>query len=165
MISRRKLDCGSCSWCCFLMAVPDINKPACLWCEHADRPHGGCQIYDKPEKPRACTDFMCLWRASQERLAITDRQTMEERPDRSGVMFYDALDEEQPNTIYAHVQPDRPGAWQEPLPKARIDLILSRGGSVHVIIGYRRIVLEPGKLPETREDDGAAARTALRRIA
>lgn len=165
MISRRKLDCGSCSWCCFLMAVPDLNKPACLHCEHEDRPHGGCKIYDQPEKPQACTDFMCLWRASQDWQAIDDRQSIEERPDRCGVMFYDALDEDQPNIVYAHVRPDRPGAWQNSLPQARINLVLSRGGTVHVIIGYRRIILEPGQPPVTQEDDGSAARTAFRRIA
>ena len=158
-----KHDCGSCSVCCFLMAVPDIAKPACVWCEHALRPHGGCGVYDSPEKPAACTDFRCLWLASQDRRR-SDQMSPDLRPDRSHAMFYDARDEEEPDTLYLHVFPSDPGAWQRPQVRAHLDMVLARGCTVHVIIGYRRIILKQGEEPVSRED-GAAARTALRRVA
>lgn len=170
-MTRSVADCGSCSACCYLMAVPSLNKPACIWCEHASRPHGGCTIYNQPEKPQECDDFMCLWRASQER-SIGDRMPYELRPDRSKVMFHDALavypvDHDVPvddqNIMYVHVFPEHPGAWLNPAAKAHIDMVLARGCKVHVIIGPRRIKLEGGN-PPLSTDDGAAVRTALRTI-
>ena len=162
MISRPVASCGACSMCCFLMAVPDIDKPACLHCEHELRPHGGCRIYDQPEKPEACSDFKCLWLVSQGR-RLDDRMPSELRPDRAKAMFHDARDEDNPNVLYVHVHPDYPGAWLNPSVKSHVDLVLGRGCSVHVIVGMRRIVLEPGK-PPVSGDDGAAARTALRQL-
>jgi hypothetical protein len=83
------------------------------------------------------------------------------RPDRAGVMFHDARNDD--NTLYVHVDPARPNAWRwEPI-LGHINAVLGRGCGVHVIIGHRRIVLELGKPPVTR-NDGAAARTALRAI-
>ena len=144
------------------MAVPDLNKPACVHCEHEARPHGGCKVYATPEKPQACTDFSCLWLVSQSR-PFEERMIYGVRPDRSHVMFHDARDEDNPNTLYVHVDPAHPEAWRwEPI-LDHINAVLGRGCAVHVIIGWRRIVLELGKAPVTR-DDGAAARTALRVI-
>ncbi len=167
MLPARKVpiqDCGSCSMCCFLMAVPDLDKPSCIWCTHAERPHGGCGVYNQPEiKPQACTDFSCLWLISQNRRP-EERMAYSIRPDRSGVLFHDARDDENPNTLYVHVDPAHPEAWKwEPI-QDHINMVLRKGCAVHIIIGWRRIVLELGKPPVTR-DDGAAARTALRAIA
>jgi hypothetical protein len=122
------------------MAVPDLNKPSCIWCAHAERPHGGCRVYDKPEKPQACTDFACLWLVSQGR-SETDRMPDVMRPDRSGVVFHDARNGD--NTLYVNVAPEHPEAWQLPMIKAHIDMVLDRGCKVSVIIGGRRIELEP----------------------
>ena len=156
-------DCGACSFCCFVMAVPDINKPACIWCQFADMPHGGCKVYNTPEKPEACTSFKCLWLVSQERPA-EERMVYGVRPDRSRVMFHDARDEDNPNVMYVHVDPAHPGAWRWAPIIDHINQVMRRGCAVHVIIGMRRIVLELGKEPVTSED-GAAARTALRALA
>lgn len=153
--------CGACSMCCYLMAVPDLNKPACVWCEHAERPHGGCTVYNQPEiKPQACTDFACLWLISQFRPRL-EQMLPAIRPDRAGIMFHDARDGE--NTLYVHVDPTRPDAWRAPAILDHIQFVQSRGCAVHVIIGPRRIVLELGK-PLVTRNDGAAARTALRAV-
>ena len=85
------------------------------------------------------------------------------RPDRSHVVFHDARDEENPNILYLHVDPAHPDAWQWAPIQDHINHVLRNGCEVHVIIGYRRIILSLGKEPVTR-DDGAAARTALRAI-
>ena len=152
---KPTVGCGSCSLCCFLMAVPDIDKPSCLWCEHTERPHGGCRIYDQPEKPEACTAFKCLWLASQSR-KLDDRMPYGLRPDRCMVMFHDALatlpaDHEVPekdrNVMYVHVHPDHPGAWLNPEVQAQIGLVLSRGCKVKVHIGQRTLTLGPNGRP------------------
>ncbi len=158
------VDCGSCSMCCFLMAVPDINKPAAIWCEHCDRPHGGCKVYNQPDvKPQACSDFACLWLVSQSRPAA-ERMIYGVRPDRAKVMMHDARDEDNPNVMYVHVDPAHPAAWRWSPVLDHIQQVMRRGCAVHIIIGHRRIVLELGRDPVT-SDDGAAARTALRAIA
>lgn len=143
------------------MAVPDIGKPACIHCEHEARPHGGCLIYDKPEKPEACTSFRCIWLVSQDRRP-EERMIYGLRPDRSKIMMHDARNGD--NTLYVHVDPAHPSAWRTPAILDHVNLVMSRGCAVHVIIGHRRIVMELGREPVT-SDDGAAARTELRAIA
>lgn len=155
-------DCGSCNLCCRLLAVPDLQKPACIWCEHAGRPHGGCAIHAAPEFPQACRDFHCLWLVSQSHPPAR-RWILGLRPDRSAVVFHDARNPDDPNTLYVHVDPDKPEAWQWEPVMAEIDMVRKAGGSVHVIIGMRRIVLEPDAAPQYR-DDGAAARMPLRQV-
>ena len=156
-------DCGACSACCYLMAVPDIQKPACVHCAHEARPHGGCLVYGTDAKPQACSDFACLWLVSQSR-PTAERMIYGVRPDRSKVMMHDARDEDNPNVMYVHVDPAHPGAWRWAPILDHINQVMRRGCAVHIIIGMRRIVLELGKEPVTR-DDGAAARTALRALA
>lgn len=140
--------CGACSACCYLLAVPDIDKPTCLWCQHAERPHGGCKIYDQPEKPQACDDFACLWLVSQNRRP-EERMLPAIRPDRSKVMFHDARDGDKPNVMYVHVFPSHPTAWRSPAILDHINMVVDRGVEVQVIIGTRRIKLALGKEPET----------------
>lgn len=137
--------CGSCSFCCFVMAVPDIGKPACVWCTHAKRPHGGCAVYGTEEKPGACDDFACLWLVSQSR-APEERFIPGMRPDRSKVMFHDARIEGQ-NVMYVHVDPAHPGAWQWEPVQDHIKMVLDRGCGVEVIIGHRHIKLDSTGVP------------------
>lgn len=162
MLSDPAPGCGSCNLCCNLMAVPDLHKPACVWCDHAGRPHGGCDIHGKPEFPGACASFHCLWLVSQSR-PPRQRWIMGLRPDRSGVVFHDARDPGDPNTLYVHVDPERPDSWQWEVVQSEIEMVLAGGGTVHVVIGLRRIVLDPNAPPQYRED-GAAVRTALRQV-
>ena len=161
-MSNLTADCGACSFCCFVMAVPDLlNKPACVWCQFAERPHGGCSVYGTDAKPQACSDFKCLWLVSQSRPAA-ERMIYGVRPDRAKVMMHDARNGD--NTLYVHVDPAHPAAWRWSPILDHINAVMRRGCAVHIIIGLRRIVLELGKEPVT-SDDGAAARTALRAIA
>lgn len=56
--------CGSCTMCCKLMGVPELDKPPGEWCKHCD-PKVGCTIYD--DRPESCKDFECLWLQAQSR--------------------------------------------------------------------------------------------------
>jgi uncharacterized protein len=60
MMTERR--CGTCSLCCKLPYVRELNKPIDTWCPHARPGHGGCAIY--PERPPRCRDFICGWFAS-----------------------------------------------------------------------------------------------------
>src|SRR5258708_34908707 len=50
--------CGSCSMCCYVMGVEDIDKPKSQWCRHC-KPGKGCSIYDN--RPATCKTFACMW--------------------------------------------------------------------------------------------------------
>ena len=163
-------DCGSCSACCFLMSVPVLNKPSCVWCEHAERPHGGCRVYDRPEKPRECTDFRCLWLVSQTRRR-EERMPYMLRPDRCGAMLHDAAAyasveaDVDPNILYVHVDPTRPAAWREPSLLAHIEMVRSRGCRVEVVIGERRLLLEPSGSSSSRDDGSSMRMVSVKEVA
>jgi len=54
-----KRTCGSCSLCCKLPYVRELNKSIDTWCKHASPGRGGCLIY--PDRPSSCRGFICGW--------------------------------------------------------------------------------------------------------
>jgi hypothetical protein len=52
-------ECGSCSLCCKLIAVVELNKSVGQWCRHCAPGKGGCLIYD--DRPPSCRGFHCSW--------------------------------------------------------------------------------------------------------
>lgn len=55
-------ECGSCSLCCKLVKVDELNKPAGQWCKHCLPKAGGCQIHGS--HPANCQKFSCVWLTS-----------------------------------------------------------------------------------------------------
>jgi hypothetical protein len=51
--------CGTCSLCCKLTYIPELNKSIDTWCRHARPGAGGCSIYS--ERPTSCQSFVCGW--------------------------------------------------------------------------------------------------------
>jgi len=94
-------DCGECSLCCKLIAVPGLAE-AGEWCPYCEpgRKEGGCTIHDS--RPPFCKGYHCFWRAE----SWPDKY----RPDKCKVIF-EAL----PGvfTILISVDPARPDAWKE----------------------------------------------------
>ena len=52
-------ECGSCSLCCRVFEIAELNKPAHTWCQHCRPGKGGCSIYD--DRPPVCRGFKCMW--------------------------------------------------------------------------------------------------------
>lgn len=77
-------ECGGCTMCCKVMHVPELEKPAGIWCPHCAVGEG-CGIYD--ERPKPCRDFECLWLQDDGRVLLDA-----DRPDRIGVVFWIATD-------------------------------------------------------------------------
>jgi hypothetical protein len=50
--------CGSCSLCCFVFAIKELDKPEKQWCRHC-KPGKGCAIHGN--HPDACQTFFCEW--------------------------------------------------------------------------------------------------------
>lgn len=51
--------CGTCSLCCILPDIDELDKPANVVCRHC-RAGEGCVAYEA--RPATCRDFYCLWR-------------------------------------------------------------------------------------------------------
>ena len=70
------MECGTCTLCCSLLPVSEIDKKAGTMCVHCGG--SGCLIYD--ERPESCRKFQCAY--SQVKNADTKL-----RPDHCGVLF------------------------------------------------------------------------------
>lgn len=70
-------DCGPCTACCTVMAVPELAKPARRACDHVSLM--GCSVHN--DRPESCRAFNCLWL----RGAIEGEEST--RPDQIGVCF------------------------------------------------------------------------------
>ncbi len=69
--------CGTCTLCCKIMPVLELEKHAMTWCKHCDIGKG-CKIYDNP--PQSCRTFNCLW--------LTNGWMPDSlRPDRCGIVY------------------------------------------------------------------------------
>jgi hypothetical protein len=54
-------ECGGCTGCCTVMAVPELHKGMYRTCSHVSGQ--GCSIY--PERPRSCRSWSCQWRLGE----------------------------------------------------------------------------------------------------
>jgi hypothetical protein len=51
-------ECGECTVCCYVGAVPELNKPPHRSCRYQGK---GCSIYDQKHRPNICNVFQCAW--------------------------------------------------------------------------------------------------------
>lgn len=128
--------CGTCTLCCKVMRIDELNKPKGTWCSHCN-PGVGCNIYE--ERPDECRSFYCGYRFSHE----------------LGEHWFPAsckivsVVESEGTRIAFHVDPSRPGAWREQ-PFYREIKAFSRSAvserhQVVVYVGLRAIVVLPDK--------------------
>lgn len=74
-LPRLQRRCGSCTLCCRLLPVRELDKPANTRCRHQGRQ--GCAVYHRPGFPVSCEVWSCRW------LVADDTEDMP-RPDRCG---------------------------------------------------------------------------------
>ena len=126
--------CGTCTLCCKLMKVDELEKPMGTWCRHC-RPGVGCGIYET--RPNVCRAYHCGYLQSAE---VSDAWY----PARSWII----LNPEEIG-IVAYVDPGRPTAWMaEPYYSdlkswARGQLANQR--QVIVRVGRRQIAILPDR--------------------
>jgi len=130
--------CGTCTLCCKLLAVDELEKPACSWCKLAD-PRAGCTAY--ATRPQSCRDFACVWLQSQARPEPLPESM---RPDRSRVVLDTMTDG---SGLVAHVDPDRPDAHESGPVGRLLAHALGSGLRVVVATGGRRTLLRAGPQP------------------
>jgi hypothetical protein len=132
-MSDKPNACGTCTACCRVYAVPELNKPAGPWCQHCIVGKG-CAIYEK--RPQLCVDYQCLWLQSQGRADPRERLGDELRPDRCKVVFSPIARGDMstdPNMMAATTMPGAPDAWRRPAAKKLIDRMTDAG--MRVVVG------------------------------
>lgn len=91
-------NCGTCTMCCKLIAVIDLDKQPGVWCPHCVRGKG-CGIYET--RPVECRTFYCHW-------MLEKGLGPEWKPERAKF----ALVTSAGGHITAFVDPGLPGAWR-----------------------------------------------------
>lgn len=94
-------DCGSCSMCCKLPGIAELNKAPMVWCRHVV--HGrGCSIH--PERPGVCRTFFCHYLRNP-------HLGPEWKPERSGFILFT---EAGGKRLVVASDSAKPGAWRKP---------------------------------------------------
>jgi hypothetical protein len=91
--------CGSCTMCCTVVGVEELNKPAGVTCSHVVAGKG-CAIRD--QRPRSCRQFFCGWRLDPNIDSLW-------KPDISGFVLTISL---RYGAMLVMVDPTRPLAWK-----------------------------------------------------
>ena len=95
--------CKSCTLCCKLLAISELEKPRAIWCRHC-YVKAGCRIHGT--HPSECKDFYCGYLINA---ALDERWA----PTKSKIVL--SYDEQRAPRLSVHVDPGRPNAWrQEP---------------------------------------------------
>lgn len=123
--------CGGCTACCISLDIPELGKKAGVPCEYATE--NGCSIYERTRiEPQfsACRSFRCLW--------LQGWGEQQERPDRSGLLYYDAPENANAEHFQRYGKPltaveTREGAYRSLLGSLLVeDLIRESGRPVAV---------------------------------
>ncbi|PNG24516.1 YkgJ family cysteine cluster protein [Methylocella silvestris] len=94
--------CGACGFCCKVLEIAELEKPAGPWCPHCVET-AGCSIYQS--RPDVCRDYECLWKGDR---GLSSRL----RPDRVGVLLMEDPDSDEYRAV---CDPAKPMAWRHPL--------------------------------------------------
>ncbi len=84
--------CGTCTLCCKLLVVLEIDKEAGVLCKHCDE-GVGCNEYES--RPDSCRDFQCAY-------SQMEKVSEKLRPDNCGVIFERIQDDIMLGTVDFH---------------------------------------------------------------
>ena len=129
-------NCDSCTLCCKVMSIYELEKPQGKWCRHCNV-GVGCTVY--ATRPTECRQFLCGYRLSPE-------LSEEWKPSRSKIVV---TREVIGNDITFHVDPSYPEAWRrEPFysyMKQQAEWAPTERRQVLVMIGKRVIMILPDR--------------------
>lgn len=125
-------NCGKCTLCCTVLAIPELDKPMGDRCGFQGRK--SCLGYD--HRPRSCREFECGYLQSDALPAYL-------HPAQCG--FFLSHDQEgERAVIYCH--PKKPDAWKKGAAGQWVEHTLRPNLEVIVICGDTRILLTHGEL-------------------
>jgi hypothetical protein len=136
--------CGTCSLCCKLYTIEEIEKPADKWCQHCKPGNGGCGIY--ADRPLSCSNFACNW-------LVMPSMGDEWFPAKSKMVAVMAT-VGNTTTMRIAVDPTAPGRWREEpyfsqiKEMARVGLCDDLAWTVEVRDGKCHFLVLPNKIVE-----------------
>ena len=95
--------CGTCSLCCKLLPIRELEKPENQWCVHCRPGDGGCGIY--ADRPPSCRGFACDW-------LVNPHLGDEWVPTRAKMFVHYNYDPLGNMGVYVVVDPARPDSWR-----------------------------------------------------
>lgn len=96
--------CGSCTLCCKVFAVPEVESPRSVLCKHCI-PNKGCSIHSS--RPPICREFFCNW-------LLIDTLGPEWQPERSKIVLQSVAVAGGHQGLSVHADPDFPNNWRQP---------------------------------------------------
>ena len=133
--------CGSCTLCCKVFKIAELDKPAGRWCTHV-RAGAGCSIHD--EKPVSCQVFQCLWLSAP---TLSD----EWKPERARFV----VSVESGGALQVTLDPAQPTAWRKEPYHSQIRRWAEHGVNIRrpvlLMIGERASVVLPNSEIEVGE--------------
>ena len=94
-------DCGSCTLCCKVFRIVEVEKEAGQWCRHVLQGRG-CGIH--ATRPEVCRHFFCFW--MQNATLGPDW-----KPERSKFVLYREMEGKR---LVVASDPSAPAAWRRP---------------------------------------------------
>lgn len=143
-------ECGTCSLCCKLVTVAELEKPSGTWCTHCS-PGKGCGIH--AVRPNACRSWNCLWLLSPE-------LGPQWKPDKSRMVL---MADGRTRRVFVRCDPGFPKAWRKEPYYGQIRQWASQagpqGGEVFIGVGHDITILANGRelhVGAVAEQDGFA---------
>ena len=90
--------CGTCTLCCKLMKVSELDKPSGTWCKHVVQGKG-CGTYET--RPHSCRAFLCGYLSTE---SLSDAWY----PGRCKIVLSSSE-----RGITAQIDPSRPDVWRQ----------------------------------------------------
>jgi hypothetical protein len=144
-------ECGTCTMCCKIMGIKEIEKPSGVWCAHC-KPGLGCRIYQ--DRPTECRTFLCDWLQAE---ALGP----EWKPEKSKIVLVSRY-----HRLVAYVDPSTPAVWKKSPYLDRLMALMRVGLAenrlVYVSVAERYTLLLPDRFEELgplRPDDEVLLKT------
>lgn len=135
---ERISHCRTCTYCCSLPEIQALDKPAYHACRHIE--NGGCAIFGKPERPSACTAYVCAYLAA--RLTDAPERNRIPHPLDCGAYFHrDPVEK----VIFLFVDPQRPLLWKASTLVEFLRIQLGVGFALFVTDRGRQMVVRDGQ--------------------
>lgn len=134
---ERVTPCRTCTYCCELPEILALDKPAYRPCTHIA--NGGCSIHGAPERPAACSAYVCAHVAAR----------MADHPDRNRIPHpldcgaYGHADARE-KVFFVFVDPARAEAWKA---SALVAYLRTR-----LDAGYRLFITDRGRQMIVRDN-------------
>ena len=147
-MSQPTRSCGSCTMCCKVLPIKELEKPGGVWCQHA-QPGRGCAIHG--EHPATCQAFLCQWLVHP---GIPDAL----QPSRSKVILTTARGSHETQLV-AYCDASDPNAWRRapmyPFLKQQTRDSAGQARGVVVWVGKRMWLITPNGDHDLGEPSGS----------